>query len=227
MRAEADVHHQDPLGRRLEPVEDHGLPDTDVVTIQIDTRDFAWVHEWFARRRSHGQDTYDEWWEGVYRIVTGPTLEHGQLIWKLIMFLDPLVRHADLIMAPPINIGVNKQDARVPDIGIVEPDTPRTSPAFLTTAVMVIEILSPNEKAGEKLPFYAKWDVQEYLEISLTDGTVRLLKRDGNDWQPALASQLGFTVTEDELHYPNGPAHAGARLDVKDYQIGGAGSGVG
>lgn len=190
--------------------------------IRVDTEASGPFREWLDDRHERGLDTYDEWWEGELRFVTGPTPEHGELVGDLMEFLGPLVRYQGFRKASTINIGIDKSDCRVPDIGIYDPDTARTSPAFLSTAVMVIEILSPGEKAGEKLPFYAAWEVQEYLEISLTQGTVRLLKRHGDDWRPALASQLGFSVTEDELYYLRGPADERARLDVTHYQIGAA-----
>ena len=44
----------------------------------------------------------------------------------------------------------------MPDLGIFRRDTSRTSPAFLETAELVVEVLSPGERAGEKLPFYAR-----------------------------------------------------------------------
>jgi Uma2 family endonuclease len=78
---------------------------------------------------------------------------------------------------------------------VFHPDTPRTSPAFLETAALVVEILSPGERAGAKLDFYAARQVDEYLEIDPRAGTVRLLRREGDGWEPAETSTvLGFAV---------------------------------
>ena len=155
-----------------------------------------------ARRRAQGLDTYDEWWEGVYRIVTGPTPEHGRVALRLGAFLDRLCEDTDLLVSAPVNIGRDKGDARVPDIGVVPTDVPRTSPAFVSTAVLVVEVLSPGEVAGEKLDFYARWGVGEYLEVDLSRRTVRLLVRtdDTAAWAPTATSPaLRFTVDGDTL----------------------------
>jgi Uma2 family endonuclease len=148
-----------------------------------------------AARHEAGLDTYDEWWDGEYRIVTGPSPEHGLLIGRLIVLLMPLADRLGMGVAPAVNVGVDKVDARVPDIGVFRLDTPRKSLAFLTTCVLVVEILSPGEKAGEKLDFYATWQVDEYLEVDLRRGTARLLVRRGSGWEPSATSPaLGFTV---------------------------------
>lgn len=155
-----------------------------------------------ARRRAQGLDTYDEWWEGVYRIVTGPTPEHGREALRLGAFLDELCEGTDLLVSAPLNIGRDKADARVPDIGVVPVDVPRTSPAFVATAVLVVEVLSPGEAAGEKLDFYCRWGVAEYLEVDFAGRTVRLLTRSGDadGWVTAAASPaLGFTLDRDTL----------------------------
>lgn len=142
------------------------------------------------QRRAHGLDRFDEWWEGVYRIVTGPSREHGRLIAKLCILMDPLVDSVDLELATPINVGVDKRDARVPDIGVVRRDTPMTSPAFHSTAELVVEVLSPGEPPGAKLGFYAAWNVSEYLEVDLPNRSCRLLRYDGGDWHPTTSSEV-------------------------------------
>lgn len=140
------------------------------------TEELVGLEEDLERRHREGRDTYDEWWDGVYRIVTGPTPEHGRLLSKLTVLFDPLVDAKGLHMASPINIGTDKANCRVPDMGIYRPDTPRTSPAFLATAELVVEVLSPGEKPLEKLRFYAEHGVKEYLEVDLVEGTVKLVE---------------------------------------------------
>jgi len=80
-------------------------------------------------------------------------------------------------VAAPVNIGVYKAVCRVPDIGVYQPDTARTSPAFLATAVLVVELLSPGEVAGAKLDFYGSHGVEEVLEVDVATGQARLLFR--------------------------------------------------
>ncbi len=148
------------------------------------------LDDWLQRRHEFGLDTYDEWWEGVYRVVTGPSPEHGQLLDLLAVFLNPLVRAAGLHSAAPVNIGVDKFDCRVPDRGVYHPDTPRTSPAFLATAALVIEVLSPGEQSLEKLDFYRDHGVQEYLEINLDGKTVELWVNCSGSWERTNASSV-------------------------------------
>src|SRR4051794_21181102 len=135
-----------------------------------------------AERRRLGLDTFDEWWDGVYVAVTGPSPEHGMFIAELCVLLHALAGRVGLRVATPLNIGINQRDCRVPDVAVFRLDTPRTSPAFLTTAVLVVEILSPGEKAGAKLDFYAEWQVDEYLEGDQRAATARLLRRGGGRW---------------------------------------------
>ncbi|MEO6651380.1 MAG: Uma2 family endonuclease [Ilumatobacteraceae bacterium] len=165
--------------------------------VQTSTDEAPELLDLIEHRRANGLDTYDEWWDGVYRIVTGPSPEHGTLILDLGMLLMRRARDRGMLAAAPVNVGVDKYDAKVPDIGIFLPDTDRHSPAFLVTAAMVVEILSPSERAGEKLPFYARVGVREYLEVHLAAGTCRLLENRDGSWEPVEhSSVIDLRVTE-------------------------------
>ena len=150
--------------------------------VQATTDQVPELSDLLERRRATGEDRYDEWWEGVYRVVTGPTPEHGELVVALGSLLHERAAARSLRVSAPLNIGLDKVDARVPDIAVFDPETERTSPAFLATALLVVEILSAGEAAGAKLPFYAAWGVQEYLEIDLDARTARLLGRHEDSW---------------------------------------------
>jgi hypothetical protein len=153
-----------------------------------------------ARRRELGIDGFDEWWDGVYRIVTGPAPEHQQRVAALFLFFHPLGTARGLTVLPQINLGLDKQNTRTPDIVVFRPDTPRTSRAFLTTAELVVEVLSPGEPAGLKLDFFARWHVDEYLEVDHRSGVARLWWRDGTDWVEAEHSKvLGFGIEDGVL----------------------------
>ena len=159
------------------------------------------VPELLARieqRRANGLDRYDEWWEGVYRIVTGPSPEHGEFVVNLGAVLIPKVRARGLGLSTPVNVGEDKYDAKVPDLGIFRRDTPRSSPAFLDTAELVVEVLSPGKRAGEKLPFYASRNVKEYLEIDLRLRTVRMLTNVDGQWREARTSGV-IELSVDEV----------------------------
>ena len=149
-------------------------------------------------RRANGLDRFDEWWEGVYRIVTGPSPEHGEFVIALGAALLPKARAHHLAVSTPLNVGVDKYDAKVPDLGVFRRDTARTSPACLETAELVAEVLSPGERAGEKLPFYAARDVKEYLEVDLRARTVRPLALREGVWVSVDRSNV-IDLTVDEV----------------------------
>jgi len=50
--------------------------------------------------------------------------------------------------------------------------------------------VSPREIRGEKLGFYAAWNVKECLEVDRANGTVRLLANRGGTWEPIVASEV-------------------------------------
>jgi Uma2 family endonuclease len=149
------------------------------------------------QRRANGLDTYDEWWDGVYRIVTGPSPEHGEFVAILSAALLPKARARGLGLSTPVNVGEDKYDAKVPDLGIFRRDTPRSSPAFLDTAELVVEVLSPGERAGEKLPFYASRGVREYLEVDLGRASVRMLANVDGEWRDVRASSVIDLAVDD------------------------------
>lgn len=186
-----------------------------MVAVQTTTDEYPALGEHVELRRLRGLDTYDEWWEGVYRIVTGPSPEHGELVSDLSELIGPLVREVGLKRGAPINIGTNRQDCRVPDLAIYESDSSRTSPAFLATALLVIEVLSPGEKPKEKLDFYRDHGVQEYLEIDLANGTVELWDWTGSQWEPGEDSEILPGLRVQGGHWIVTPAD---RLDVAEYR---------
>lgn len=156
----------------------------------------AGLAEAIEARHAAGLDRYDEWWEGVYRIVTGPSPEQGRLAAWLARALWAPAEAAGLHVAAPINIGTDKADCRVPDIGVYRPDTERTSPTFLATAALVVELLSPAEVPGAKLGFYLSHGIEEVLDVDVVTGHARLLIRPdttsdpADPWAEAPASQV-------------------------------------
>lgn len=171
--------------------------------------------DWLAQRHEAGQDTYDEWWDGEYRVVTGPSPEHGRLLDALAELMGPLVRQAGLYSAAPANIGTDKQDCRVPDRAIFEPDTPRTSAAFLATARLVVEVLSPGETPRAKLDFYRDHQIEEYLEIDLERHEVMLLSCLGERWERVYVSAvLPLVVDLTQISDANDPERS---VDVTQF----------
>ncbi|MGH9114428.1 MAG: Uma2 family endonuclease [Acidimicrobiales bacterium] len=179
-----------------------------MTTVLASTETLPELLDALARRHELGLDTYDEWWEAVYRVVTGPSPEHGELVARLAAFLLLVADAAGLKASAPANIGRNRDDCRVPDLAVFRSGTPRTSPAFLASAELVIEVLSPGEEPGAKLDFYARFGVSEYLEVDPPHQRLRLLRRAQDRWEPASHSAiLGFDVRADGIVSPTASYH--------------------
>ena len=165
--------------------------------VQTSTDDAPALLALIELRRAHGLDRHDEWWEGVYRIVTNPSPEHQRLVLSICMLFHGLITDPDVEVFPGINIGIDKVDTRAPDVAIVRRDTDRTSPAFLASSELVVEILSPSERAAAKLEFYAQWNVREYVEIDQQRGTVVMLANVDGEWTEIERSSLIDVALDD------------------------------
>jgi len=75
------------------------------------------------------------------------------------------------------NLGESEHDFRVPDGGLLRPGT---ADVWVSTAPMVVEILSPGDESRQKLGFYAEHRVDEVLLVDPDKRTVTWLAlRDG------------------------------------------------
>lgn len=171
------------------------LASTDAVPELVDVLD---------RRRAQGLDTYDEWWEGVYRIVTGPTPEHGRI---------------GLVVAAPVNVGLDKDGrARSGHRGVPRVDRagrplrssgppsswsrlapPPGHPGTRTGARRFCPATSGPARSSSSTP---RWGAKEYLEVDSRTRTVRLLRHDveQDKWEMATKSAvLPFRLNDDEL----------------------------
>lgn len=131
---------------------------------------------WLQRRRELGQDLYDEVWEGEYHVAPAPAPSHGDLDDQVAVLLSPLAKRAGLRGSGPLNIGASA-DYRVPDRVYL---AGRPTTTFVPTAVIVVEILSPNDETWQKLDFYAAHAVEELLVIDPRLRSVRCFRRDGS-----------------------------------------------
>lgn len=153
------------------------------------------VERLIERRKRLGLDAYDEVWEGTYHMAPMARFRHGWLDQQLAELLGPPARRAGLVMSGPFNIGA-PDDFRVPDRG-VHRGRPDPEAAYLATAAMVIEIVSPGDETYDKLPFYAGRGVDEVLVVDPGLERVRLLARAGDGYDDAGESTvLGVDVVE-------------------------------
>ncbi len=155
------------------------------------------------RRRRAGVDRLDEVWQGVLHMVPGPSFEHARVATQLAVLLDGPARAGGLLAAMgAFNLGESEYDFRVPDGGLHRPGA---GGIWLSTAALVVEVLSPGDESWQKLPFYAEHHVDEVLLVDPTERTVTWLAlRDGN-YQPVQASELielGPTQLAEQLDWP-------------------------
>jgi len=154
------------------------------------------------RRHALGQDLYDEVWDGEYHMAPAPHVWHGYLDDQLAVLLRPHARRAGLIGTGPFNLGTSN-DYRVPDRGLHRA-LPAT--AFVDTAAMVIEIVSPDDETWDKLEFYAVHGVDELLIVDPVARTVTLMALGQPGYVEVDASTLlGCSVEAiaDEIDWPH------------------------
>jgi len=124
------------------------------------------------RRRLLGQDLLDEVWEGVLHLNPAPHGRHSHLQQQLAELLGPLARPPGWCRGGHIfNLG-DAEDYRVPDGGLLRPGP---DAVYLSTAALVIEIVSPGDESWNKLPFYAAHAVAEVLIVDPQTRSIDLL----------------------------------------------------
>jgi Uma2 family endonuclease len=75
-----------------------------------------------------------------------PTTRTRRVVAALTAALLPKVRGRGLARSTPLDVGVDQYDAKVPDLVVFRRDTPRSPPAFVDTAELVVEVLSPDAR---------------------------------------------------------------------------------
>ncbi|HMB03060.1 MAG TPA: Uma2 family endonuclease, partial [Isosphaeraceae bacterium] len=123
-------------------------------------------------RRANGQDRWDEVWEGVYVLMPNPNVEHHDIATGLSTIFRVVVDWRGL---GKVFQGINVSDRvddwtrnyRCPDVAVYLHGNPavncgthwRGGPDF------AVEVVSPDDRAREKLGFYARTGVRELLLI--------------------------------------------------------------
>jgi len=151
--------------------------------------------ELIERRRRLGQDRSDEVWEGVYHVAPDARFEHNRLGYLLLRRVEQRALERGLIPSTTFNLGDGIHDFRIPDLSLHE-GSPRG--AFIPTAVVVGEVLSPDDETWEKFGFYARRGVAEVWVADLDTRTVRVFaRRDESGYdETATSAVLGYTTAE-------------------------------
>jgi len=156
----------------------------------------AGLDELLERRRRSGLDRLDEVWEGVLHMVPAPSFAHARIAHQLAVLLDGPARAAGLVAAMgEYNLGDSEHDFRVPDGGLHRPGA---AGVWLSTAALVVEIVSPGDETWDKLPFYAARQVDELLIVDPQKRTVEWLALERGKYQSVKRSEL-ITLGPDEL----------------------------
>jgi Uma2 family endonuclease len=122
-----------------------------------------------AERRRLDQDRLDEVWQGEYHMNPGPHSRHGRLDHEVVFAVRASAKTAGLQSVATPNIG-RRDDFRVPDHAYLRPD--QADAVYLTTAAIVVEIVSPGDESWLKFDFYAAHDVDELVIVDGDTETV-------------------------------------------------------
>jgi Uma2 family endonuclease len=147
----------------------------------------AELEELVARRRQLDQDRRDEVWEGVLHMIPPPSVEHERIASVLHRALGPFADASGLVTVATIGIGTGQENYRVPDLALLRAGF---KPQWNETAALVVEIVSPDDKSWEKLPFYAAHHVDEVVIVEPEKRAVHWLRLAGGEYEPLESSQL-------------------------------------
>lgn len=163
----------------------------------------AGLDEVFERRRRSGLDRLDEVWEGVLHMIPAPGFEHARIAQQLAVILDSPAQAAGLLPAMhEFNLGDSERDFRVPDGGLHRSGA---AGVWLSTAALVVEIVSPGDETWNKLPFYATHQVDEILIVDPEKRTVHWLALTDGEYLPVEHSGLidiGATELAELIDWP-------------------------
>lgn len=140
-----------------------------------------------AERRRLGQDAHDEIWQGEYHMVPGPHPRHGMASESVGLALAPWAARAGLRGTTEFNVG-EPDDFRVPDRGYHRPPVPDA--LYLSTAALVVEVLSPGDESWAKLGFFAAHRIDEVLVVDPANRELHWLVRADAGYEPTHHSDL-------------------------------------
>lgn len=121
------------------------------------------LESFLERRRALGQHRHDEVWEGDYHVAPHAHSDHGVVDVQLGALCVGLARGLGLVATTAFNLG-EPGDFRVPDLGV---HAARPGTLYVSTALVVVEVLSPDDETFEKLDFYAARGVPRPFATSL------------------------------------------------------------
>ena len=125
-----------------------------------------------AERRAMGADRYDEVWEGTYITAPMPNDEHQQIVNRFAAIFQDVIDWPGLGHVRP---GVNVSDLiddcqnnyRVPDVAVFlnNGHAANRGAFWYGGPDFAVEVISPDDRTLEKLPFYGTVGVREVLLV--------------------------------------------------------------
>ena len=129
-----------------------------------------------AERHRLGVDGKDEMWEGVLHMNEPGSFDHHDMEGRLSEFFGPSARRLGLRVLPEAGVFdpevPDYKDYRTADVVLASPDT-GSRRGVEGRAALVIEIRSPGDDSFEKIPFYGRVGVAEFLIIDRDTKEVR------------------------------------------------------
>lgn len=149
------------------------------------------IEQLLERRRRSGADRFDEIWQGRYVVAPDPHSAHGEVASELRVLLKPVARRLGLRAALTFNLG-RPGDYRIPDAGLL----PGPHGVWHETAVLVVEVLSPDDMTFDKLDFYTARGVRELLVLDWQERSVRCFALQDGQVERDRSEVLELTTAE-------------------------------
>jgi Uma2 family endonuclease len=161
----------------------------------------AEVEALIAQRQRLGLDGHDEVWGGVYHMAPNAHSRHGRLESELQFVLRPLVKARGWTLTTAFNLGGSPTSFRVPDIGVFAepPDA-----MYVPTALIVGEVLSPDDETFAKIPYYQAHGVQELFVVDPATRTIEVHRLQGTVRVVAESALLGVATAKlaEQIEWP-------------------------
>ncbi|MCA9266132.1 MAG: Uma2 family endonuclease [Planctomycetales bacterium] len=153
-----------------------------------------------AQRRATGADRWDEVWEGLYVMAPLPNDEHQQLVSRLTSILEDVIGWKGLgEVRPGVNISDRRDDwtqnYRCPDVAVFLRGTSAENRGthWFGGPDLAIEIVSPQDRVHEKIPFYAQVGTRELLVVKRDPWELNLYELCDQELRLAGTSTLNST----------------------------------
>ncbi len=135
------------------------------------------------QRQASGSDHHDEVWEDIYLMTPLPNNEHQELVFEIGFALREVVMTTQLgSVLPGTNLTDRHDDwtknYRCPDVAVFmnESKAENRGTHWVGGPDFVVEIVSPDDKTREKIPFYEEIGTRELLIVDRDPWQLELLR---------------------------------------------------